>query len=100
MTQYPLSYRITLDTVARDDFKQVAACMDASGQLLAVTVQLTSTATGPRSMLPLAVTVQGACWNSCNGSFGIKWFFMLFVSAACVMNANSTMLTDRMIFFI
>jgi hypothetical protein len=60
MTQYPLSYRITLDTVAKDDFRQAAACADASGQLLAVTEQLTSTAIGPRSTVPFAVTVQGA----------------------------------------
>lgn len=74
--------------------------MDAAGQLLAVTVQLTSTATGPRSTLPFVVTVQGASWDMRHGSFLVKWFFMLFVSDACVMNANNTMLTDRMIFFI
>jgi len=63
MTQYPNYYRITLDTVDRDAFKQVAACTDASGQELAVTEQLTSTATGPRSTVPFAVTVQGAISN-------------------------------------
>ena len=104
-------YNMTVLTVFMAEERQLKALTVAASQVVALVVQLTSASIGPKSILPFNVTEHKASGNFTDAtslaaicvitSLDVSFINSAFLPTdACVKNAASTIVTDRITFFI